>query len=401
MVDQNSDSKSLEHKNKRDIIDNLILIAVVAILVVLLVQAYSLWKGIKGPIDIFNPPFQGREELTILLVGVDGVEEHQRTDTIMLVRMNLKNKYMGILSIPRDSRVDIPGYGIEKVNAAFARGGIELTKDTLQSVIGLPMDYYVIVDFDGFKSFIDALGGVDIVVDKRMRYRDRSQKLNIDLHPGLQHLNGEQAMGFVRFRHDVMGDITRIGRQQQFVQAVSKRFMCAYNIAKLPSLVEQLRDNIKTDMSTKDLITLAKIMKKEDQLAIKAATLPGTPTNIGGISFWQIDSEAAYREINSIFFPPFEEEKRSGNKEMGVEVLNGCGIAGIADQVAKALSDKGYGIHKTGNADHFDYRSSKVIVSRSATREGRRICDLLSIKNMQVDKKKDCITVIIGFDYCP
>ncbi|MFA7373508.1 MAG: LytR C-terminal domain-containing protein, partial [bacterium] len=159
--------------------------------------------------------------------------------------------------------------------------------------------------------------------------------------------------------------------------------------------------NIKTDMPTKDLIALAKIMKKEDQLAIKAATLPGAPTNIGGISFWQIDPEAAYREINNIFFPPFEEKKESGSKPASVEVLNGCGIAGMADQVAKALSDRGYGIHKTGNADHFDYRSSKVIVSRSATREGRRICNLLSIKDMQVDKEKDCITVIIGFDYCP
>ncbi|MDD3925929.1 MAG: LCP family protein [bacterium] len=401
MVDQNSDNKALRRKDKRDIVDNLILIAIAAILVVLAVQAYSLWKGTKGPIAIFNPPFQGKKEFTILLVGVDGVKEHQRTDTIMLARMNLETRHMGILSIPRDSRVEIPGYGTEKVNAAFAHGGIELTKETLKSVIGLPVDYYITVNFEGFKSFIDALGGVDVVVDKRMRYRDRSQNLNIDLQPGPQHLNGEQAMGFVRFRHDVMGDITRIGRQQQFVKAVSKRFMCAYNIARMPSLLEQLRDNVETDMPTKDLIALAKIVKKEDQLAMKSATLPGVPTNIGGVSFWQIDPEAVYKTVNDTFFPPSTDEKKGAQSQVGVEVLNGCGIAGMADQVAKALTDKGYGIHKTGNADNFDYRSSKVVVSRSATREGRRICSLLSIKDMQVDKKKDGITVIVGSDYCP
>ncbi len=215
-------------------------------------------------------------------------EDVGRSDTLFVVMMDPKHKDTGILSIPRDTRVHIKGHGWDKINHAYAYGGHKLTQDTVEDFLGIQIDHYVEVDFKGFKGLVDAIGGIDINVDKRMYYYDPWDDFEINLRPGSQHLNGAQALQYVRYR-DEEGDIGRIGRQQKFLRAVYDKILSPSIIPKLPALVKQVRSMVKTDMSITELIELAQAMKglvgnKENGL--KMAMVPGTPQYIDDISYW-------------------------------------------------------------------------------------------------------------------
>ncbi|MGB9588176.1 MAG: LCP family protein, partial [Armatimonadota bacterium] len=193
-------------------------------------------SGLK---EALSPPFGGKTLVNVLVLGEDntGVSRKGRglTDTIMVVSIDLTSKQVAAISIPRDTRVDLNGYGgYQKINAAHVMGGPALTMCVVQQLIGVSPDYYVKLNVQGFKQMVDILGGVTIDVEKNMRYRDRSQNLYINLKKGVQVLDGEKAMQYVRFRHDAMGDIARIERQQKFVKALAKQALSPANFPKLP-----------------------------------------------------------------------------------------------------------------------------------------------------------------------
>jgi len=121
-------------------------------------------------------------------------------------------KSVSLLSVPRDTRVKIPGHGWDKINHAYANGGSQLSQKAVENLLGIPIDYYVTIDFAGFYKIVDAVGGVDVDVEKRMYYEDPYDELVIDIQPGMQHMNGKTAIQYVRYR-DSEGDIGRIERQ--------------------------------------------------------------------------------------------------------------------------------------------------------------------------------------------
>lgn len=173
---------------------------------------------------------ESQGKFNILLMGEDNVDGSRRSDTILFITVDIDDKNIRVLSLPRDTRVMIPGHGTQKLNHAFAYGGQDLMRATVTNYLGEPILYYMIVDYDSFPAFVDMLGGVEIDVPKRMRYVDRAGGLDINIQPGLQTLDGKTALHFVRFRKDALGDIGRIQRQQQFLKAMLKR---AY-ASKLP-----------------------------------------------------------------------------------------------------------------------------------------------------------------------
>ncbi len=150
---------------------------------------------------------QGR--FNILIMGEDDVEGSRRSDTVLFATIDIDDKNMRILSLPRDTRVQIPGHGVQKLNHAFAYGGPDLLKATVEKYLGQPILYYVIIDYVSFPAVVDILGGVEIDVQKRMRYVDRAGKLDINIQPGLQVMDGKTALHYVRFRMDALGDIGR------------------------------------------------------------------------------------------------------------------------------------------------------------------------------------------------
>lgn len=226
---------------------------------------------------------------TILLIGVDQrvPNEPSRSDTIMLATLDPEKPGVDILSIPRDSRVKIPGHGYDKINAAHAYGGPQLLLDTINNLLGSHVDKYVEVNFQDFQKIIDILGGVDIDVDKRMYYPEE----NINLKPGFQHLNGYDALAYVRFRYDPEGDITRIGRQQKFMKAIIDQTLKLSTIPKIPRLVSEISKDVKTNLSVKEMLSLALSMKDLNGSAVNTYMIPGEGKYVGGISYYVIDQQ--------------------------------------------------------------------------------------------------------------
>ena len=212
-----------------------------------------------------------------------------RSDTLFLVIFDTKNKAASLLSVPRDTRVRIKGHGWDKINHAYAYGGRELTQKTTEELLGIKINNYVMVDFKGFVGLVDAIGGVDINVEKNMYYYDTWDGFRIDLKKGMQHMDGKTAIQYVRYR-DEEGDIGRIRRQQHFIMAVYDRITSANMLLHIPGLAKQLTNMVKTDLPLTDMVDLGRAlhaMVKAKGLAM--ATVPGTPEYIDGISYWLPD----------------------------------------------------------------------------------------------------------------
>ena len=168
-----------------------------------------------------------QQKQNILIVGVDSNGENTdkfagtRSDTIILVNIDPSKHSINAISIPRDSKVYLANnHGVQKINAAHALGGIDLTIKTVENTLGIKVDKYVLINNDAIKKLVDALGGVPVYIEKDMFYNDYAGKLHINLTKGLHVLNGEQVEGYLRFRKDGLGDIGRTSRQQWFVKAV-------------------------------------------------------------------------------------------------------------------------------------------------------------------------------------
>ncbi|AWB10015.1 transcriptional attenuator, LytR family [Thermodesulfobium acidiphilum] len=227
---------------------------------------FGLFTPTKNIGDLLTPNFMAQPakgELNLVLFGIDDVDETHRTDTILWLNINTDNKTITMMSVPRDTLVPIPGHGYDKINAAYAYGETELALRTLANFIGVKPDKYVVLGYKGFMKIIDAIGGVDINVDKRMYYVDNWAHFTIDLYPGMQHLNGLQSLEYVRFRHDALGDLGRMRRQQEFLLAVkNKLFSSPAMIAKIPDILKVVLDNVQTNMSFNDALSWALAVKE-------------------------------------------------------------------------------------------------------------------------------------------
>ncbi len=356
-------------------------------------------KGRSFTESVF-PPFSGKRVVNILMLGEDntGLKGKQRglSDTIILLHINLDTNQIAALSIPRDTRVDLSGYGGEcKINAANKIGGPTLTAIAVESITGVKPDFFLKTNLDGFKKTVDLLGGVTIDVEKDMHYTDHWGKLYINLHKGEQLLNGENAMGYVRFRHDKLGDITRMQRQQRFVTALAKKAVSPMNLTKLPQVMDSVRSNMETDLSVRDMVFLAQLAKKVNMSQLKTATLPAAPQRIGDASYMIQDTEASSALIQELFFTQII----SGLPK--VEVLNGSGISGAAQRVAEALKKQGYNVLSTGNADAYRYESSEISIHKDNIKGLDAISSIVNsgtIKREINPSSKAEVTVIVGRD---
>ncbi|MDH7479030.1 MAG: LCP family protein [Syntrophomonadaceae bacterium] len=245
-------------------------------------NAMAAFMGQTTPISWLIPG-GGRDQLNILLLGTDerGMEQ-ARSDTIILANLNLEQNQVTLVSIPRDTRASIPGHGKQKINHAHAFGGPALLTRTVEGLLGVKVDYYLETNFEGFKNLIDQMGGITIDVEKRMYTPEEG----INLKPGLQRLNGHDALAYVRFRHDAMGDIGRVERQQKFISAAYDQFFTLKNLLRAPVLINQALANVKTNMPTSEMLTVARFLKGVDRENIQTLTLPGYSQTIDGLSYW-------------------------------------------------------------------------------------------------------------------
>ena len=250
----------------------------------------------------------GRQQ-NILLLGVDsngqGTDKWKgtRSDTIIVLNIDPSTHSVNAISIPRDSKVYIAGnHGVDKINSAHAYGGIELAKKTVEDTLGIRINRYICVHDDGVQEVIDALGGVPIYVEKSMNYDDFSGKLHIHLDKGNHVLNGQEAVGYLRFRHDGLGDIGRTQRQQWFLRGFLSRIQNPQVISKIPELVNIAKNYVKTDMSVYELSQLAAVARGFDEGNIQIAMLLGAPSSRGGISYWILDPDKVQDVVNRLIY---------------------------------------------------------------------------------------------------
>ena len=230
-----------------------------------------------------------KDKATIMIMGVDERDDDVgRSDTLMIASIDPKNNQASLLSVPRDTRVKIKGHGFDKVNAAYAYGKEKLSQDTVESLLGVNIDHYIIINTKSFKKIIDAIGGIDIDVPKRMHYEDPWDDdggLIIDFQPGMQHMDGAKAVTYVRYR-DEEGDLGRIRRQQDFVRACMEKLVSPAIIPKLPVVIKEVMGSIETDLSFRQLLEFAGTLKESKNNGLKTDMVPGRPLYIEGISYW-------------------------------------------------------------------------------------------------------------------
>lgn len=259
--------------------------------------------------------------VNILLLGTD--EGGMRSDTMMLVSLNGQANTVNILSIPRDTRVHIGNGYYQKINAVLGIGVNKVKKgdgaykepeeycvEKVRLLTGLPIHHFMTINFDGFKEIIDAIGGVDFEVPFHMKYDDPEQNLHIDIPAGMQHLDGEAAHDFVRFRQGnpgyhgyAEGDLGRIKAQQAFVKALVAQKLNAETIAKAPQLFEIVCDNVRTDYTLQDLLQHIGAIEKISADTVSMIQLPGEPRMIDGVSYFLCDDEAMEELVNTKFSP--------------------------------------------------------------------------------------------------
>jgi len=333
------------------------------------------------------------KRINILIVGCDEIENHGRADTIAFLSISPKTKDALILSIPRDLRVEIPGRNMDKINHAYAYGGKDLLIKTVSQFLDLPVHFYAVADFNGFVEIINQLGGVEIDVEKEMHYIDNAGGLNINLHPGEQLLDGEKALQYIRFRHDKLGDLGRIKRQQKLALATIDKLMHLDMISKIPPMLDNLKDYIETNIKVQNIVTLAGLFKDASKGHFRTATVQGEPVYISGISYLQPDIEEVQKWIKSLTY--------GMNIGVKVEVLNGSGGSGIAHRIARELEMQGFEIVNIDNADNFNYQKTEIIIhSKKVNIDGefKKIFNNFSIIKRYDENEKSDLTVILGKD---
>ena len=201
---------------------------------------------------------------------------HGLSDTMLLLRFDPADDKLTVLSIPRDTKTEIEGHGLRKINEANYHGGPALAADTVSNLLeGVSIDRYVRVNVQGIEKLIDALGGVNVYVPKDMKYTDHSQHLYINLKEGQQHLNGEKAIQFLRFRYDNYGDIGRVQRQQMLMRAVVEQALNPKTIVKIPEILKVIHSHIDTNLTVNELMALTAFAGKKDRSDVKMLMLPG------------------------------------------------------------------------------------------------------------------------------
>lgn len=321
-----------------------------------------------------SPPFS-RDLITVLLMGVDESQRDAgRADTLILVWTNVREKKVAMLSVPRDTLCRVKREET-KIAHSYAMGGSRAVVRTVEELLGEDIDYYVKVNFEGIQRIVNAMGGVEINVESRMRYTDRRGKLFINLQPGLQRLDGYNAMCYVRYRHDKDSDFGRMRRQKEFLLAAFEQLHTRHGPGEIVNIAYQSWRNLDTNLSNRQVLWLSENMKDLGFDDVKMEVLPVTEGHARGMSVLIPkvgETRETVWELRERVSTGFVLDKR----EAKVQVLNGTKEKGKAILAARTLEGLGYKVVNTGNVPSPNYRTSKIF----ATRDGKHCAEEMARK---------------------
>jgi LCP family protein required for cell wall assembly len=308
------------------------------------VQTQTISKG--G--EILTPPkWEGKERVNILLLGGDsrGLKENEipRSDSIMIVSLDPVTKKSYLFSILRDTYVRIPNNGSDRINTAIATGGPELAMKTVSNLMGIPIQYYVYTDFKGFIALVDAIDGIDMDVEKDMKYSDSADghEYDINLKKGFQHLDGKTSLQYVRFRHDATSDFTRTERQRKFMKALAEKLQSTTSLLKLPRILQSMDPYIETNLTVSQMLKLGSLGFDVKTDGMVSQQIPPQDLleekRVGGAEVLGVDPARLQRFIKELFgeTPEATKTPASGKVSMGSE-----SEAAVVGSVIKAASTK-------------------------------------------------------------
>jgi len=319
----------------------------------------SIGQTFRDISDLVGNPYAGfpkENRVVILCMGIDDnwtdsdevYTAGARTDTLFFLTLDLKNRKATMLSIPRDTYAHIAGTNTTtKINAAYGSGGPMRAVATVAEMTGIQADHYMVLNIDATKKMVDALGGVDVDVEHEMHYHDKWGHLSIDLMPGFQHLAGDQAVGFARYRHGDAGakpspedgDERRMERQHVLMRAMVAKAKSFANYVQAPHLIDIGMSTIRTDLSRAQLLDLAAIYRGIQTSDITTASLPGEDFH-GPHGGWDYrlypNAMAAYVDWL------VRGDETAARRLTPVVIANGTAIPGLAAHAADVLRKLGY-----------------------------------------------------------
>lgn len=373
-------------------------------------------QGVRHYIRMWQDPAKqvfpdGQDRMNILCLGIDyntdekGIQytKHARSDTVFVISIDRKAEGLSMVSIPRDMRVNIPTHGWDKLNAAYAlkaNGAVDLAKQTVENFLGIKIDHTIVIKPYAAEHFVDALGGVDLDVEENMDYDDHWGNLHIHLKKGYQHLNGKQAVGYIRFRHDAEGDRGRMRRQQQLVNTMMSQLKHFKTLTHLKQVQEAFKQDIQTSLTYDQLIALGMLYKGFDRKKMKSGQIAGKDDMIDD-TYVMLPDEAQKRQMVATLLHGEDTPKTPA--QIRVEVLNGSLVSGAARRFADLLTKEGFTVVRVGNADAV---SKNRLVDHSndphATESVQRLmasCGAVEVTKDDQAKSNADITVVLGRNY--
>ena len=353
--------------------------------------------------------------VNILVMGIDPLPGASNTSpkiftgsshTMLLLRLDPNDKSVRVLSIPGDSMVVVPGVGLAKISLANARGGSALAARTVSRTLNnVPIDRYVRINIGAFQELVDLLGGVEVFVPKRMSYKDATQQLEIDLEPGWQTVNGDQAQQFARFRDSEMGDVARVQRQQALLKALRDRVSSPVVVPQLPKLTRLFHNYVDTNLSPAEMLALVNFCTGLDQENFQMVLLPGSlsPLSKDPNSYWlepigQDLIMSKYFGMNSVGVP----RKVRSLSTLRIAIQNASGQPKLGKRVAKYLKDQGFENVYTVSDWSDRQRQTDIIVQRGNLEAAADLKKILGLGNIEANSTGDLeshLTIRVGKDW--
>ncbi len=370
-----------------------------------------------------RPGYRLSRPVNILILGIDRVPAasansrkifNGRSDTILLFHLDPRDKSISLLSIPRDTKVAIPGIRFSKINEANARGGAVLATRLVSSILNnATIEKYARISSGAFRELVDLLDGVEVFVPRAMSYTDSAQKLKINLAQGWQTLNGEQAEQFARFRNDGLGDIGRIGRQQSLIQAMRNRLASPSVLVRLPQIVRLMQKYVDTNLNFEEILTIANFGLQLERDNFKMVMLPGRSSSAQGDlrSYWILDVAGRDRIMTQYFkqsAPDFAQGRFPNPSQsilpsnLKIAVQNASSNPKTAKTVAEFLRKKGFSNVSVVQDWPDKQRQSQIIVQQGDLEAANLLQKVLGdgkIEASSTGEIESDLTIRVGEDW--
>ncbi|ACK66532.1 cell envelope-related transcriptional attenuator [Rippkaea orientalis PCC 8801] len=354
--------------------------------------------------------------VNVLVLGIDRVPDAQpgsleafagRSDTMLLLRFDPTENSVQMLSIPRDSRVEIPGVGYTKINDANIHGGPALAARVISKTLNdVPIDRYVRVTTDAFTELVNLVGGVEVVVPHAMEYEDKTQKLKINLEAGRQILTGEQAEQFARFRKDGYGDIGRVQRQQVLLKALQQRIYSPTILPKIPQAISLIQQNLDTNLTWEEILALANFGRELQRENVKMVMLPGRfsqAEEFDARSYW-ILSQSGIDKIMTEYFniaPKIESYRHLSPNRVRIALQNATDDPSLGRRMAEYLAKQNFhNVYIIQDAPQLQ-QETEIVVQQGDLQAAQNLQTLMGIGRVEASSTGDLdsqLTLRIGLD---